>query len=209
MSTILRMSLHVFWDQLWHWSYGIDMAQLQNQISSVQRWQNKMFESFCIIKKLANATKDPHKELRILKVVDAHKLFILRLVYQHETFKLPTGITFKEYFKVRNKIHNRDTRNNWKLNILKAKTNYGYNSIKVVCAKLYNQVPEDHTNGEKKNKATCLNVFTIQIMILLPPQPQIIMLRRFLFNKWYDIGNLFHYYTNQVFQCTFCNWKND
>ena len=45
-------------------------------------------------------TNDLHKELRILNIVDVYKLFTLRLIYQHQTFKLP--ITFKEYFKVRN-----------------------------------------------------------------------------------------------------------
>ena len=84
--------------------------------------------------------------MRIFKVVDVHKLFTLKLIYQHPTFKLP--ITFREYFKVRNEIHNRDTRNNKKLNIPKAKTNYGSNSIKVVGAKIYNQVPEDLQNVE-------------------------------------------------------------
>ena len=95
-------------------------------------------------------TNDRHKELRILKVVDIHKLFTLRLIYQHQTFKLP--IIFKEYFKVRNEIHNRDTRNNRKLNIPKAKTNYGYNSIKVVGAKIYSPVPEGLKNVQRKTK---------------------------------------------------------
>ncbi len=49
-------------------------------------------------------------------------------------------------------IHNRDIRNNKKLNIPKAKTNYGSNSIKVVGAKRYNQVPEDLQNVETEKK---------------------------------------------------------
>ncbi len=70
--------------------------------------------------------------------------------YRNCIFKL--SITFREYFKVRNEIHHRYTRNNKKLNIPKAKTNYGSNSIKVVGAKIYNQIPEDLQNVETEKK---------------------------------------------------------
>ncbi len=68
------------------------------------------------------------------------KLFTLRLIYQHQTHKL--AVTYKDYFKFRSETHSRATRNNMDLHISKAKTNYGYNSIKVAGAKLFNQPPE-------------------------------------------------------------------
>ncbi len=132
-------------------SYGIEAygTAAKSNLIKVHRLRNKILKAL-YNKDWLMPTNDLHKELRILKVVDVHKLFTLRLIYQHQTSKL--RITFKEYFKVRNKIHNRDTRNNKKLNILKAKTNYGYNSIKVIGSKIYNQVPEDLKNVETEKK---------------------------------------------------------
>ena len=91
-------------------------------------------------------TNHLNRELKILKVEDAHKLFTLRLIYQHQTHKKP--VTYKDDFKFRSEIHSRAIRNNIDLHIPKAKTNYGYNSIKAIGAKLFNQLPE----GIKKHR---------------------------------------------------------
>ncbi len=89
--------------------------------------------------------------MNIPKVEDVHKLFTLRLIDQHQTHKLP--VTYKDYFKFGSEIHSRATRNNMDLHIPKAKSNYGYNSIKIIGAKLFNQLPDGilkSTNGKKK-----------------------------------------------------------
>ncbi len=138
-----------------------------------------------------------HVELKILKVVDVHKLFTLKLIYQHQTCKLP--ITFKEYFKVGNEIQNRATRNDRKLNIPKAKTNYGYNhdnSIKVVGAKIINcQRSHKSTNGKKLQKLVKIYLLSKYWYFF---HHNLKYVHIFLFNKWYGRDNLCHHYTNQL-----------
>ncbi len=105
-------------------------------------------------------TKDLHRELKIIKIEDVHKLFTLRLIHQHQTHKLP--ITYKDYFKFRSEIHSRATVNNIDLHIPKAKTNYGYNSIKQIGAKIFNQLPEGIRKAKtEKIKTSCENLFII------------------------------------------------
>ncbi len=115
-------------DCTYHYSqicYGIETYGIatKSNLNKIHRLQNK------IIKVLFNKhdkdwltpTNGLHRELKILKVADVHKLFTLRLFYQHQAHKLP--VTYKDYFKFRSEIHSRATRNNMDLHIPKAKTN--------------------------------------------------------------------------------------
>ncbi len=134
------------WSWSWQWSFKtsftVHLALFQSKSNSRQSKIIKVLFN----KDWLTPTNDLHRELKILKVADVHKLFTLKLIYQHQTHKLP--VTYKDYFKFRSEIHSRATRNNMDLHIPKAKTNYGYNSIKVIGAKLFNQLPE----GIKKHK---------------------------------------------------------
>ncbi len=50
---------------------------------------------------------------------------------------------FDSYFKPRNEIHNIQTRNAHKLNVIRVKNNYGKSTLKYKGAKIYNELPND------------------------------------------------------------------
>ena len=75
------------------------------------------------------------------------------------THKLP--VTYKDYFKFRSQIHSRATRNNIDLHIPKATSNYGYNSIKVIGAKIFNQLPEGIKKHKQKKKKYLAKIYLL------------------------------------------------
>ncbi len=63
------------------------------------------------------------------------------LVYKQRNNLLPN--VFDSYFKPRNEIHNLQTCNAHKLNLIRVKTNYGKSTLKYKGAKIYNELPND------------------------------------------------------------------
>ncbi len=104
-------------------------------------------------------TNDHHEELRILKAADVHKLFTVRIIYQHQTFKLPINF-LKNISKLGTKFTTETPE-------ITGNSISGYNSIKVVGAKIFNQVPEDLKNVQAKKKQTKKNKLKQLVKIYL------------------------------------------
>ncbi len=68
-------------------------------------------------------SNDLHKELNVLKVEDIFKHSMVQLVHKQRNNLLPH--VFDSYFKQRNEIHNFQTLNTHKLNVIRVKNNYG------------------------------------------------------------------------------------
>ncbi len=66
---------------------------------------------------------------------------MVQLVYKQRNNLLP-GV-FDGYFKPRNEIHNLQTRNGHKLNLITVKNNYGKSTLKYKGAKMYNRLHND------------------------------------------------------------------
>ncbi len=66
----------------------------------------------------------------VLKVEDIFKHSMVQLVYKQRNNRLPD--VFDGYFKTRNEIHNLQTRNAHKLNLIRVKNNYGKSTQKCI-----------------------------------------------------------------------------
>ncbi len=66
--------------------YGIETYGIvtKSNLNKIQSLQNKIIK-VVFNKDWLTPTNDLHRELKILKVEDVHKLFTLRLIYQHQT----------------------------------------------------------------------------------------------------------------------------
>ncbi len=66
---------------------------------------------------------------------------MVQLVYKQRNNRLSD--VFDSYFKPRNEIHNLQTRNAHKLNVIRVKNNYGKSILKYKGANIYNELPND------------------------------------------------------------------
>ncbi len=66
---------------------------------------------------------------------------MVELVYKQRNNLLRD--VFDSYFKPRNEIHNLQTRNAHKLNVIRVKHNYGKSTLKYKGAKIFNELPND------------------------------------------------------------------
>ena len=62
-------------------------------------------------------------------------------MYKQKNGLLPE--IFNDYFQTRNKIHNINTRQANKIDVVKSRTNIGYNRVQSTGAKLFNMLPTD------------------------------------------------------------------
>ncbi len=84
-------------------------------INKIQLLQNKCLKT--LYKKYwFTHINDLHKELNVLKVEDIFKRFMVQLVYKQRNNLLPD--VFDGYFNPRNEIHNLQTRNAHKFNVM-------------------------------------------------------------------------------------------
>ncbi len=74
-------------------------------------------------------------------VEDIFKHSMVQLVYKQRNNHLPD--VFDSYFKPRNEIHNLQTHNGHKLNVIRVNNNYGKSTLKYKYAKIYNELPND------------------------------------------------------------------
>ncbi len=68
-------------------------------------------------------------------------LYACILVFMFTTYDLPD--VFDGYFKPRNEIHNLQTRNAHKLNVISVKNNYCKSTLKYKSAKIYYELSND------------------------------------------------------------------
>ncbi len=66
---------------------------------------------------------------------------MVQLVYKQRNNLLPD--VFDGYFKPRNEIHNLQTHNARKLNLIRVKNYYGKSTLKYKGVKMYNELPND------------------------------------------------------------------
>ncbi len=76
-----------------------------------------------------------------LKEEDIFKHSMVQLVYKQRNNFLSD--VFDGYFQQTNEIHNLQTRNAHKLNVIRLKHNYGKSTLKYKDAKIYNELPND------------------------------------------------------------------
>ncbi len=76
-----------------------------------------------------------------LKEEDIFKHSIVQLVYKQRNNLLSD--VFDGYFQQTNEIHNLQTRNAHKLNVIRVKNNYGKSTLKYKGVKIYNELLND------------------------------------------------------------------
>ena len=123
--------------------YGLEVYGHTSKanIKKIQTLQNKILKTI-FNKDQLTPTITLHKELHILQVQFSQANLLL--VCKQRNNLLPE--IFKDYFKVRNEIHDINVRNSNKLHVIKTKTNQGNKMFKTKGASLYNSLPDEFLN---------------------------------------------------------------
>ena len=89
-------------------------------------------------------TGNLHHQLQMLQVQDIFRSRVAQFVHKCLNGRIP-GV-FQNYYKTVNQLHNHRTRQSQKLHVAKTRTKIGEKSVKIIGAKMYNDLPEHITD---------------------------------------------------------------
>ena len=131
-----------------HILYGIELygSTTKCNINRIQVLQNKMLKILTKTDFRASST-DLRKKMKILSVEQLHNMSLALFVYKQQNNILPH--IFEDKFVLNKNARTRSTRQDGNIMIKAYKTNFGYNTVQCLGAKLWNSLTVEmrHSNS--------------------------------------------------------------